>query len=126
MSDAFPDSPPDSMVPDEASLQQKLISCVSTISTREQANAMAEQLVRERLAACAQVEGPIQSHYAWQGEQHCDEEFRIIIKSVYGVWTRLNDRLAELHPYDEPQIIMTLIDDASVGYRNWVVEQVDG
>ncbi|MFO8081519.1 MAG: divalent cation tolerance protein CutA, partial [Armatimonadota bacterium] len=38
-----------------------------TTDSREEAEAIAEKLVREELAACVQIAGPITSVYRWQG-----------------------------------------------------------
>ncbi len=39
----------------------------TTVDAREVADRLAAQMVEERLAACAQVQGPIASVYRWQG-----------------------------------------------------------
>ena len=40
----------------------------TTLPDREAANRIGRRLVEERLAACAQVVGPVSSVYWWQGE----------------------------------------------------------
>ncbi|NND98423.1 MAG: divalent-cation tolerance protein CutA [Pirellulaceae bacterium] len=100
-----------------------LICCTSTVATQADADRIAQQLIERSMAACVQIDGPISSHYRWQGEQHCDTEFRLTIKSSANVWPELKACLAEIHPYDEPQILMIPIADASAGYRAWVLQQ---
>ena len=99
---------------------RKLLLCLSTVASAEDAERIAAALIAQSLAACVQIEGPIRSHYRWQGQTQCDQEYRLVIKSAVTVWEQLKSKLIDLHPYDEPQIVMIEIDDASDGYRDWV------
>lgn len=47
----------------------------TTIDSQERAQKIAEVLVNQRLAACAQIHGPITSTYWWQGEVEQTEEW---------------------------------------------------
>ncbi|MFM9148314.1 MAG: divalent cation tolerance protein CutA, partial [Verrucomicrobiota bacterium] len=38
---------------------------ITTLPSREEADRMAADAVAAGLAACAQVEGPLRSHYVW-------------------------------------------------------------
>ena len=99
----------------------QLIVCWTTVAFRNDAHKIATALLEEKLAACVQVDGPTQSHYRWKGEQLCDEEHRLWIKSTAARWEALRSRLKELHPYEEPQILMAEIAGTSDGYASWVV-----
>ncbi len=100
-----------------------LVLVISTVESAADAQQLAQALVDQSLAACVQIDGPIQSHYRWAGKLECAQEFRLMIKSSLAAWPALKQKLAALHPYDEPQIIMMKIDDAADGYRDWVVDQ---
>ena len=102
---------------------QDLILVISTVASAEDADRLATALVEQSLAACVQIEGPIHSLYRWAGKMESSQEFRLMIKSSRQTWPRLKEELAELHPYDEPEIIMLEVSDASEGYRKWVIEQ---
>ena len=102
----------------------QLICCTTTTASESDADLIAEKLLRFRLAACVQIDGPIKSHYRWNGEDHCDEEYRLTIKSDATVWPSLKAKLVELHPFDEPQVTMFAIDDTTSGYQRWVIDQV--
>ncbi len=104
---------------------RKLLLCLSTVASAEDAERIAAALIAQSLAACVQIEGPIRSHYRWQGQIQCDQEYRLVIKSAVTVWEQLKSTLIDLHPYDEPQIVMIEIDDASDGYRDWVLAQTE-
>lgn len=93
--------------------------CLTTVATREEAQALAKKLLAERHAACVQIEGPIESHYEWKGEAHCDQETRVVIKSAIRSET-LIESIRAIHPYEKPQIVVFQCSDVDAGYANWV------
>lgn len=101
----------------------ELIVVWTTIESTDQAERLAKTLVSESLAACVQIDGPITSHYRWAGQVQSTTEYRLAIKSSMAAWPRLRERLAILHPYDEPEILVTIVDHASDGYRTWAIDQ---
>ncbi|MGB7344904.1 MAG: divalent-cation tolerance protein CutA [Pirellulaceae bacterium] len=98
---------------------------MTTTSTKADAEMIAKALLEQSLAACVQIDGPIQSHYRWKGEIHCDEEHRLMIKTTMEAWPRLRQCIAEIHPYDEPELIMIEVIDSSEGYLDWVIQQTE-
>lgn len=79
-------------------------------------------LVEEQLAACAQVLPGVESIYMWEGMLRHDNEHLLTLKTTESRWPRLRDRLAELHPYDTPQITALPVAHASYEYGAWVRE----
>ncbi len=100
------------------------IQVITTIDTRERAEAIARHLVAERVAACAQVSGPITSTYRWNDEIATDEEWYCIAKSTGETFTRLESAIRSVHTYDEPEIIAVPIAAGSNGYLAWVTASV--
>ncbi|MEM8666010.1 MAG: divalent-cation tolerance protein CutA [Planctomycetota bacterium] len=96
---------------------------LTTVATPEDADRLANALLEAGLVACVQVDGPIMSHYRWQGKQEQSAEYRMMIKIKRSVWATLREKLAEIHPYDVPEIIMLPIEAANDAYHNWVLEQ---
>jgi periplasmic divalent cation tolerance protein len=103
--------------------QNELVLVISTVESADDADQLAKTLVDQFLAACVQIDGPIRSCYRWAGKVECASEYRLMIKSSRAAWPKLKEKLARLHPYDEPEIIMCEIADASGGYRDWVIDQ---
>ncbi len=56
--------------------RSQLIELSTTTATQEEAQQIAAALVHERLAACVQIDGPIESVYRWQGEVETAREWR--------------------------------------------------
>ncbi len=94
----------------------------TTVQSSEQAEAIAKGLLRERLAACVQIDSSIISHYVWDGQSCSEKEFRVVIKTTSQRTDQVIDWLAQNHPYDEPQIVALPVEKASRGYVRWVDE----
>ena len=94
----------------------------TTTGSREEAAAIAERLVRDRLAACVQIDGPIHSVYRWQDEVESAEEWRCMIKTRRSLYPRLEAALLELHSYDVPQIVAVAVDQILPAYEQWLLE----
>jgi periplasmic divalent cation tolerance protein len=92
----------------------------------ELALSAARRLVDEGLAACAQLlPGPIHSIYRWQGELCQEREHLLLLKTSMGAWPRLRERVAELHPYEVPEIL-ALPALGNEPYLRWVEESCSG
>lgn len=91
----------------------------TTLETREEAEKLAELLVKDGLVACAQVDGPLVSTYCWEGRLEKAEEWGLTLKFAVAAESELLKRLSKLHPYDEPQWVC-LKAEASEGYAAWV------
>ncbi|TWU18909.1 divalent-cation tolerance protein CutA [Allorhodopirellula heiligendammensis] len=95
----------------------------TTVDSQQTARRLATSLLGARLAACVQIDSPVESHYRWDGQVQVDAEYRLIIKSRSSLTSAVMDHLAQNHPYDEPQILVTPVTVASPGYARWVVDQ---
>ena len=96
----------------------------TTVASAADAQRLAAGAVRSRLAACVQVEA-IASHYAWQGAQHEDAEWRLVCKTLPAAAGALCDWLRAQHPYQVPQLLTHTV-EAEADYAGWVAQQVDG
>jgi periplasmic divalent cation tolerance protein len=106
-------------VPDVAALV-----ILSTFPDAERAAQVARVLVDERLAACVNLIPAVRSIYRWQGAIQDDAESLAIIKSTTACYAQLASRLAELHPYDVPEIIALPLIDGHPKYLAWLAGQV--
>lgn len=93
-----------------------LCTCPDADSARHLANG----LVSQRLAACVNRIGPIQSVYEWQGEVCSDEEYQLIIKTRPATLAALERWLKAEHPYDVPEIIALETSRVEREYRQWM------
>ncbi len=93
---------------------------ITTAGSEEEADMIAEELVKEDLAACVQIYGPIKSTYEWKGELEKDEEWMCLIKSGAGVFEEVEESIKNIHSYETPEIVALPIEDGSRDYLNWL------
>lgn len=101
----------------------EFVQVAVTFDDRNAADEMITKIMGERLAACAQVDGPISSTYWWEGKLETEEEWRVDFKTRTELLDTLTGRVVELHSYDEPQVIATPIVGGSPGYLAWMRDE---
>ncbi len=101
-----------------------LVQISTTTGTREIAERIAVELVDLRLAACAQVSGPITSIYRWQGQVENSEEWLCTAKTAFQHLPAIQELFKRLHPYEVPELIATPLVGGSVAYLKWLSAQV--
>ncbi|MFB4315566.1 divalent-cation tolerance protein CutA [Actinomadura sp. 21ATH] len=106
-------------------MAQAYVQVTTTTDSRPEAAALARSAVAERLAACAQLVGPIASTYWWEGEIESAEEWMVVFKTTDARFDELASLITEGHSYDTPEIIATEIVAGSLDYLAWVSEQTD-
>jgi len=107
----------------EASAEARYLQVQTTTDSRAEAMELAHDAVAARLAACAQVAGPIASTYWWENGLERAEEWLVMLKLPADRYQPLADFLAERHSYDEPEIIATPIIAGSPAYLSWIEEE---
>jgi len=100
------------------------IAVVTTVSSRAEAQAMAQALVQRRLAACAQI-SDIHSVYRWQGEVQQSDECRIVVKTTRELYGQVERTIRELHSYELPAIHALAFDAVYRAYADWIVQSCD-
>jgi periplasmic divalent cation tolerance protein len=100
---------------------------VSTATaTREAAVQLARSAVSLRLAAGAQVIGPVVSAFWHLGEFGTGEEWQLLLKTRADHYDRLEAHLLEHHPWDNPEIVAVSIVVGSAAYLRWLDSSVSG
>lgn len=93
----------------------------TTLPSREEADRLAADAVAAGLAACAQVDGPVRSHYTWEGKVESEDEYRVTFKFPHERASSLESWVHARHPYSVPQWLAIQADHASPAYRAWVL-----
>jgi periplasmic divalent cation tolerance protein len=97
-----------------------IVVCFVTCPSKEVGQALAKQLVGEKLAACVNIVPGLQSVYVWQGSMCLDEEVLLIIKSCSSSLERLESYIVENHPYETPEFVAFTATRVSERYAAWV------
>jgi periplasmic divalent cation tolerance protein len=97
-----------------------VISVYAVFADAEEAERIGRIVVEERLAACVNILGPCRSIYRWQGKVETAGEAPAIFKTHHWNSDDLIERIAELHSYDVPCIVIWPIDKIMRKYADWV------
>jgi periplasmic divalent cation tolerance protein len=95
----------------------------TTTDSRAEAMDLARAAVEARLAACAQVAGPVASTYWWNDELERAEEWFVFLKTPADRYDDLAAFLTERHSYDEPEIVATAIVSGSASFLSWIRDE---
>jgi len=91
----------------------------TTVATRADAERIAADAVARNLAVCVQIDGPVASHYRWQGRAERGEEFRLCFKLLESHATALEQQVLAAHPYDTPEWIVVRAEQVGEKYLSW-------
>lgn len=98
----------------------KYLLVLTTVPDLEVGNIIAENIIQERLAACVTMSAPGQSIYWWKGKITQDQEPTLFIKTKKEAYSKLEEKIRQLHPYDVPEIIALPVFAGSKDYLDWI------
>ena len=99
------------------------IQVITTTADRKEADAIAEAILKQRLAACVQIGGPIDSGYWWNDRIETSREFVLTIKTRRDLFPRLEAAILALHSYEQPEILALAAAEVTPGYLKSLEEQ---
>lgn len=100
------------------------ILVTTTCDQKETAGAIARAVLEKRLAACAQILGPVESSYWWNGSICVDREYLVQMKSEKKHFRPLAQLIKSLHCYEIPEIIATEICAVDDDYLAWMNKEL--
>jgi len=98
-----------------------LLLALTTIGSREEAEAIARTLLEERLVACANLLPGCRSIYLWRGAVEDADETLVLFKTTRNRYRAFEERLRALHPYELPEIVALSPDAVLPAYAAWVI-----
>lgn len=81
-------------------------------------------LLEQKLIACGNIAGAVDSSYRWQGEIERADEVLVILKTTESLADRVIDQVGRLHPYDVPEVLFFTVSNGHAPYLAWVRESV--
>jgi len=103
-----------------------LLQVITAVPDRSSADKIAGLVVEKRLAACAQVIGPITSTYWWEGKIETAAEWLCLIKTTRRCYDPLEQAIRGVHPYQVAEIVALPLVAGSASYLAWVDAEVSG
>lgn len=104
----------------------KPILVYATFPSSEEAERIGGRLVDEGIAACVNILPGMMSIYVWQGQRQRDQECAMIIKSRASFSGRIIEAVREMHPYENPAVVVLDIAGGSQPFLDWVMTQTAG
>jgi len=89
----------------------------------ETARDIAGTLLNEGLIACANILGPIESVFLWNGNREAATESAVLFKTTVDRLDEAVSRLGALHPYETPAIVANVCDASHPDTLTWLAEQ---
>ncbi len=100
----------------------RIVLC--TFPDADSARQIGTSLVEKQLAACVNLVPGIESIYRWQGKIETAGEVLAIFKTTAAAFPAFKEALADLHPYDVPEIVALEPTAVAETYARWVIAEV--
>ena len=101
-------------------MAEEVLLAISTFPDAELARSVSRQLVEQKLAACANIGGGVQSIYRWQGKIEEGAETLVFFKTTRDRFHEFARVLQSLHPYEVPEIVAVRVEEGLPAYLEWV------
>lgn len=102
----------------------KPVIIISTYPDKKTVTKTANELVKKRLAACANI-SKISSIYSWKGKIENTSEFLVLFKTTQKNKNALKKAIKKMHPYDIPEIAEIDISSINQPYLKWLIESTN-
>lgn len=108
-----------------ADMASTFVEVTTATESEESALELARLVVTARLAAGAQVIGPVKSMFWHLGEFGVGEEWRLALRTRADRFEALKQLLVEHHPWKNPEVLALRIADGSGDYLDWITKTLD-
>jgi periplasmic divalent cation tolerance protein len=103
-------------------MADQILLAISTFPDAETASRIAQTLVEEKFAACANLMPAVHSIYRWKEKIETAGEVIVFFKTTSDRQAAFQEKLRSLHAYDVPEIIFVRVDGGLPAYLSWVAE----
>src|SRR5437588_1275379 len=103
-------------------MSEKILLALSTFPDAEAARRISNQLVAEKLAACANILPSVESIYRWKDKIESGNETLVLFKLSEDGRPAFQEKLRARHPYEVPEIIFVPVAGGLPEYFRWVAE----
>jgi periplasmic divalent cation tolerance protein len=102
----------------------EFIIVITATPSQEEAQAIAEAAIEQRLAAAVQLIGPIRSTFRWNEKIQRSEEWLCLLKTSRAFYQEVEQLIRALHSYELPGVTAVPIIGGSEPYLDWYAAQL--
>jgi periplasmic divalent cation tolerance protein len=102
---------------------EPVVLVLPNLPDRDAALRLARALIDEGLAACVNVLAECTSVYRWRGTVETAAEVPVLIKTRRSLYPRVEQTIANLHPYELPEVIAVSVSEGLPAYLDWVCNE---
>ena len=89
-----------------------------------EAKRIVQELLEQRLIACASLFPEVKSLYRWEGKIEESLEVKVILKTLSEHFKAVETLIREKCSYQVPEIVMLSVEEGSPDYLKWVEREV--
>ena len=104
--------------------QRNYIVVFITVKDNEEAQKIANSLLKRRQAACVNIVPEVNSHFWWKDKLDSTRESLLIVKTKESLLPELMKSVKKIHSYSIPEIIALPIVGGSQDYLDWIDSEV--
>jgi periplasmic divalent cation tolerance protein len=97
---------------------------LTTCASADEAESLAASLVEQRLAACVNTVGQVQSTYWWQGRVERGQENLLVIKTTDARLAAVEQTIRNRSSYELPEVLAIPVHGGSEAYLGWLADSV--
>lgn len=95
-----------------------------TTSSIAEARKIAQAVVADRLAACANIIPGMMSIYHWKGKIEEGNETVLILKTRAGLFSAVEERVKSLHGNEIPCIVALPVEAGHAPWLDWILAEI--
>lgn len=105
-------------------MKTSYILVLVTASSKQELGRIAQNLLEKKLIACANIIGPIESHFHWGGKIDHSGEFLALMKSRLDLFEAVSSEVKALHSYEVPEVVALPLVAGSASYFEWLASSL--
>jgi len=101
----------------------RMVMIYTTCETPEEAKAIAHDLVKRKLAACANIFPGMTAVFEWDGETQEGAETAMFVKTRAGLADSVTAEIKRLHSYDVPAVAVLEVSGGNRAFLDWIARE---
>jgi periplasmic divalent cation tolerance protein len=104
----------------ENGLEKDYVIVLVTAANWEEAEKISKALLNEKMIACANIIGPVNSLFWWHEKIESAQEYVLLMKSRLDLFDKISEKVKALHSYEVPEILALSVVRGFNAYLKWL------